>query len=159
MNYVHWQNEMLKKSKNRFSQPSSTYKLYVRTYRCTLNTIAHEVAERKPIYYTWFLAYTHLTDDVNRDRRGRECKREKETTKPNWPDTFFVKAIMVRSWCFCCCFVQYVTRSFFCYNNDLELLLNDLQNRLYMAEEKWWHSAHNTSSFDAEFLYVVLQNF
>jgi hypothetical protein len=75
-----------------------------------------------------------------RDREGeREGEKKDSQTKP---DTFFVKAIMVRavdgfvvdSFRSVTCYFLFLVVVFFRNINDLELLLNDFQNRLFMAK-------------------------
>jgi hypothetical protein len=71
------------------------------------------------------------------ERRG---EKDNQTTDPTLS---LLKAIMVRAVDdFVVDSFRSVTRSFlfffffFCYINDLELLLNDLENRLYMAKDE-----------------------
>lgn len=134
MSYVHmqWQNEM---GKGKIDFPNCNDRAHIGAcmqskYNCT-------VAE--PIYYTcWSPAYVLM--NAGRQKEEEEEGGREERQPNHWPDTFFVKAIMVRSWCFCCCFILHVTRSFlsyfFRYINDLELLLNDLQNRVVYGKSK-----------------------
>jgi hypothetical protein len=77
---------------------------------------------------------------VNEGRkRERERSKEKKTAKP--PTLSLLGNYGARSWWFCCWFIPFCNSFFsflvfFRYINDLELLLNDLQNRLYMAKVK-----------------------
>jgi hypothetical protein len=101
-----------------------------------LHTIANAVAKSQFIILRF--EPSHVNEGRKRERCEREGEKDNQTTDPTLS---LLKAIMVRAVDdFVVDSFRSVTRSFlfffffFCYINDLELLLNDLQNRLYMAK-------------------------